>query len=839
MVHPSSVLRTDDEGVFPNYVVYHELISISHPYMRNVCEVEMEWVTPILQKLEKLNVKILSGGSNEPEEKTTTDNSDVPKKDVKTATPADDAQSRIQAARERFLARKGNKGGKTGGHGHQAKRARAKMGTDGINGLPGESYLFDVDEAIDMYSKYAEMGGFEVKKSGQRLTKSGAVKHKYIMCNREGVPKGINVDTLDPEYSEKQKRNTTTHVTGCKARIKLVLDIVSGRYKLDQFYPKHNHMLIPKEYKHFTKKQRKMTQAEKMFVVKAATNKIGATRAHNLLSSMKGGYEYVHGTTDDFKNHQRDVNVFIGESDAQMLINKMENRKTYVPNFTFQYRVENSELVSMFWADEVAKCNYKEFGDIVSFDATFNSNKYNMKFVPFIGIDNHGKCVTLGSGMLLHEDIKSYTWLLTAFMTAFLKEPTMIVTDQDGAMKRAIEAVFTKSKHRLCMYNMKFVPFIGIDNHGKCVTLGSGMLLHEDTKSYTWLLTAFMTAFLKEPTMIVTDQDGAMKRAIEAVFTKAKHRLCMWHIMQKIPSKICKQIYNETDFKERFDKIVWNMFIEPLKFEEKWAKLIEDFGLQNHKWMTKMFNIREIWIPAYFVDSPLFGLMRTTSRSESENSFFKSFTSPGATLVSFMMSYESAMERQRYRQEALDFKTIEAAPKCETKLPIELHAARVYTRTIFLLVQTEIIQGCWTCTIQDLKINEGCETVIIRDKNPKNNTALNTKKGKEQEKKSGTVAETARDFKNRDINVIPKQYMFNSAGQGHNTTTPEKDPKETYTGGKNLTIERLTNEANFLKADMPNPASRNTGDVIGGIFSISKPNQVDVKNPTKESKENI
>ncbi|GJR20300.1 probable pre-mRNA-splicing factor ATP-dependent RNA helicase DEAH4 [Tanacetum coccineum] len=61
-VHPSSVLRTDDEGVFPNYVVYHELISTSHPYMRNVCEVEMEWVTPILQKLKKLNVKILRIG---------------------------------------------------------------------------------------------------------------------------------------------------------------------------------------------------------------------------------------------------------------------------------------------------------------------------------------------------------------------------------------------------------------------------------------------------------------------------------------------------------------------------------------------------------------------------------------------------------------------------------------------------------------------------------------------------------------------------------------------------------------------------------------------------------
>ncbi|GJU64373.1 FAR1-related sequence 5-like protein [Tanacetum coccineum] len=139
--------------------------------------------------------------------------------------------------------------------------------------------------------------------------------------------------------------------------------------------------------------------------------------------------------------------------------------------------------------------------------------------------------------------------------------------------------------------------------------------------------------------------------------------------------------------------------------------------------------------------------MRTTSRSESENSFFKSFTSPGATLVSFMMSYESAMERQRYRQEALDFKTIDATPKCDIKLAIERHAARVYTRIIFLLVQMEIIEGCWSCTIQDLKINEGCETVIIRDKKPNDNRALNTKKGKEQEKKTGTVANTVRDYK--------------------------------------------------------------------------------------------
>ncbi|GKC33682.1 hypothetical protein Tco_1046066 [Tanacetum coccineum] len=90
-----------------------------------------------------------------------------------------------------------------------------------------------------------------------------------------------------------------------------------------------------------------MTQSEKMFVVKASTLKVGVTRANNLYCRMKGGAQHVHGTSDDFKNHQREVNAFIVES-----------------------------------ADEVAKCNHKEFGDIISFNVTFRTKKYEMVFVP-------------------------------------------------------------------------------------------------------------------------------------------------------------------------------------------------------------------------------------------------------------------------------------------------------------------------------------------------------------------------------------------------------------------------------------------------------------------------
>ncbi|XAR48163.1 RNA helicase [Bertholletia excelsa] len=105
-VHPSSVLSTDDEGLLPNYVVYHELISTTRPFMRNVCAVEMPWVMPILQKLEKLNIRKLSGGSGLSEELAAEDKSSVADKDVDVARRPDDHESRIQAARERFLARK-------------------------------------------------------------------------------------------------------------------------------------------------------------------------------------------------------------------------------------------------------------------------------------------------------------------------------------------------------------------------------------------------------------------------------------------------------------------------------------------------------------------------------------------------------------------------------------------------------------------------------------------------------------------------------------------------------------------------------------------------------------
>ncbi|EXB94988.1 putative pre-mRNA-splicing factor ATP-dependent RNA helicase [Morus notabilis] len=104
-VHPSSALKPDEEGKLADYILYHELVATTRPYLRNLCSVDIKWATPIINKINKVNVNKLSGGVAHVDDGKL---SDLPKKDAAAGAP-DDHENRIQAARERFLARKGKK----------------------------------------------------------------------------------------------------------------------------------------------------------------------------------------------------------------------------------------------------------------------------------------------------------------------------------------------------------------------------------------------------------------------------------------------------------------------------------------------------------------------------------------------------------------------------------------------------------------------------------------------------------------------------------------------------------------------------------------------------------
>nr|KAJ0204717.1 hypothetical protein LSAT_V11C500243790 [Lactuca sativa] len=94
-----------------------------------------------------------------------------------------------------------------------------------------------------------------------------------------------------------------------------------------------------------------------------------------------------------------------------------------LPNYTFEYKYVDSVLNAMFWADETDKLYYKEFGDVISFDSTFRTNKYGMIFVPFTAIDNHKCSINIGACLLSNKSSESYRWLLDVVLKPHGKHP--------------------------------------------------------------------------------------------------------------------------------------------------------------------------------------------------------------------------------------------------------------------------------------------------------------------------------------------------------------------------------------------------------------------------------
>ncbi|KAK1351901.1 hypothetical protein POM88_053906 [Heracleum sosnowskyi] len=68
-----------------------------------------------------------------------------------------------------------------------------------------------------------------------------------------------------------------------------------------------------------------------------------------------------------------------------------------------------------------------------------------------------------------------------------------------------------------------------------------------------------------------------------------KHRLCMWHIMEKfhLGNRLCK----ETDFMEKMKNYMWSSNLEIDEFEEGWKVVIKEFKLEENKWLSNMYAI--------------------------------------------------------------------------------------------------------------------------------------------------------------------------------------------------------------------------------------------------------
>ncbi|KAL5818931.1 hypothetical protein ACOSQ4_022773 [Xanthoceras sorbifolium] len=285
--------------------------------------------------------------------------------------------------------------------------------------------LFEtLEEARDYYENYGRQEGFWIRTRSSSKTREGIneVTSRQFVCAHQGkyVPKikrhdaveeNSETETNEKDDTMKRGKKCSTIKCGCEASMRIVRDKWSDKWKVSVFKDIHNLKIVSPA--------RRMKMKSNKYMPKAAKRLTETFQRENLqigkVCSILGGQDIGFDSRDCY-NHLR---------------NQAEN-----PQFFYAIQCdEDGRATNFFWVDSRSRMAYHYFGDVVTFDTTYRTNKYDMPFAPFTGVNHHLQLIQFGS-MGGHHSVS-------------------IITDQDFTMRGAIAKVFPNTHHRLCLWHIK------------------------------------------------------------------------------------------------------------------------------------------------------------------------------------------------------------------------------------------------------------------------------------------------------------------------------------------------------------------------------------------------
>ncbi|KAM1961763.1 hypothetical protein EV2_022469 [Malus domestica] len=184
---------------------------------------------------------------------------------------------------------------------------------------------------------------------------------------------------------------------------------------------------------------------------------IRTTNTYSYLVEEAGGSQNVGFTQRDCYNVvNKEKMVMFEAGDAQSLINLFKHKQAGDHMFFYTVQVDQeNRMTNFFWRDGRSRLDYECFGDVVVFDTTYRTNRYNMICARFVGVNHHWKNVLFGCAFLLDEKTETFTWLFDTFLESMGgQKPKTIFTNQCQAMANGIEKVFSGVCHRLCSWHI-------------------------------------------------------------------------------------------------------------------------------------------------------------------------------------------------------------------------------------------------------------------------------------------------------------------------------------------------------------------------------------------------
>lgn len=475
------------------------------------------------------------------------------------------------------------------------------------NGIEFESH----ETAYSFYQDYAKSMGFTTSiKNSRRSKKSKEFIDAKFACSRYGVT---------PESDSGCNRRPSVKKTDCKASMH-VKRRPDGKWIIHEFLKEHNHELLPALAYHFRiHRNVKLAEKNNIDILHAVSER--TRKMYVEMSRQSGRYQNIGFLQSDISYPlDKGQHLTLDEGDAQVMLEFFKRIQKENPNFFYAMDLnEEQQLRNLFWVDAKSRHDYISFNDVVSFDTSYIKNNDKFPFAPFVGVNHHSQSMLLGCALVADETKTTFVWLMKTWLRA-------------------------------------------MGGHA--------------------------------PKVLITDQDNALKAAIEEVFPNTRHCFSLWHVLEKIPESLAHVIKQHENFLSKFNKCILKSWTDE-QFDMRWWKMVTRFELQDDEWIRSLYEDRKKWVPTYMGDTFLAG-MSTPQRSESMNSFFDKYIHKKITLKEFVKQYGIILQN-RYEEEAIaDFDTCHKQPALRSPSPCEKQLSTVYTHAIFKKFQVEVlgVVGC-------------------------------------------------------------------------------------------------------------------------------------------------
>nr|XP_051196504.1 protein FAR1-RELATED SEQUENCE 5-like [Lolium perenne] len=466
------------------------------------------------------------------------------------------------------------------------------------------------DDAFFFFAVYARRVGFAIKKdTSYESRKTNEITRQTFACNR----------CRDDTYVDSALRQRrTSRIVQTKCKVRMFVKEYRGKWSISNVRLEHNHNLAPSEWiVRFMKCHRSMSASDKTLIHILQETRVPPRNIMKIFRKTRGSFRAVPFDTKNLENELAKERKKIKNRNIEELLLLFKEAREKMPGFRHSLDVDSDNRVkSIFWTDQIGRANYSKFGHFVSFDTTFSTNQYGMPFAPILGVDNYGKTVVFGVGLLEDERADTFKWLFEEFLSA-------------------------------------------MDN--------------------------------KHPETIITDQDVAMRIAISKALPYTVHRFCNFHISKNLDDKLSLFFAVRGTLKEELRAVIRNSFT-PEEFENSWHDLLERHNALGEPHLDRIYDIRAQWVPAYFKER-FFPFTSSTGRSESTNSLFKHYVKRKDSIATFFKEYIIIQEKKQSDLDRLREKSEFKESVNWGFNPLEREAMKIYTDPIYGKFAEELRKG--------------------------------------------------------------------------------------------------------------------------------------------------